>query len=79
MGGLVMNRYEVARDAQDKFHANNLDTKTALCGATDFVSALVQRNTSAVAAWGILDGRDASCKTCEHAAKAEYLATIKGA
>lgn len=74
-----MNRYEIAKDTADKFHARNMDTSTALCGATDFVSHLVNRNTSAVAAWTVLDGRDASCKTCEHAAKAEYLATIKGA
>jgi hypothetical protein len=74
-----MNAYEVARDAQDKFHARNMDTGIALCGATDFVSALVNRNTSAVAAWTVLDGRDASCKTCEQAAKSEYFATIKGA
>ncbi len=74
-----MNRYEIAKDDAGVFHARNLDTLTALCGAEDFVSSLNQRNTSAVAAWTVLDGRDASCKTCEHAAKAEYLATIKGA
>lgn len=74
-----MNRYEIAKDANTTFHARNLDTGTALCGATEFVSHLVQRNTSAVAAWAILDGRNSSCKTCEKAAKAEYLTTIKGA
>ena len=75
-----MNHYEITTDANGKCHARNKDTLVALCGETDLgYMVLVQRNTSAVAAWTMLDGRNASCKTCETAARAEYLTTLKGA
>ena len=75
-----MNEYEIATDSNDKYHARNVETLVALCGETDTgYKVLNVRNTSAVAAWVLLDGRDASCKTCETAAYNEYLTTLKGA
>lgn len=76
-----MNRYEIATDAHGKYHARNTATLEAICGETDLgylvLSSIGQM--PAVGAWAILDGRDASCKTCEKAAHAEYLTTLKGA
>lgn len=76
-----MNRYEVVKAPFGKFHIRNMDTHETFCGVEDTMSMTVleNRNCTAVGTWVMLDGRDASCKTCEAAAKAEYLTTIKGA